>query len=176
MIPDLQKTFGAYTAEDAALHLKYIFLFKNTAWVCIYKAACPITGEIPEAIPSSTLVLHTEFLQPCSHQGQSSAIPSRKSITKEMLPETKRVCWCHTTRKGQEARSKGIAAQVPEPGSHQHSGDFLELGWDIPALRSWLQPPPPSQASCLLQVSTCPSFPFHSMQIPHRSFTFSLLK
>lgn len=62
VIPDLQKTFGAYTAEDTALHLKDIFLFKNTACVCIYKTACPITGEIPEVIPSSTPALHTEFL------------------------------------------------------------------------------------------------------------------
>lgn len=77
--------------------------------------------------------------------------------------------------KRHKARSKETAAEVPWQGSHQCLRNLLELWLKrlcLCANTSGLpapDPPPPSRASPLAQVSSCPCFPLHSTQIPHHS-------
>lgn len=77
-----------------------------------------------------------------------------------------------------ESQGWGSSCRVLPWGSHQHSGNFLELGVKClctvqPATPV---PSPPLQASHLFRVSTCPWFPSQLMQIPQYSFTFSSLR
>lgn len=72
-MPDIQRTFGTYTAEDMALHFKIIFFFKNTAWFIRQLA-----GEILKS-DVAWHQHHVRFLQP--HRRHSRTVP---------------FCGCHT--------------------------------------------------------------------------------
>lgn len=181
MVPDIHINHWGLHSWGHGTSFKNYFLLQNPCPSLILHSSSPPPPSRLKSqwvTPSSALMLHMGFFQAHHHQGQSCAGPSWELIRTEVIPETRKVCWCQKICKQQKARGKAAAAEVPPWGSHQHSGNFLELGLRCLCIVQLTAPAPspPSQASQLFQVSTCPWFPCQPMQIPHHSLTFSSLR
>lgn len=147
-MPDIQWTFGTYTAEDIILKL----FFKSNAWFIRQLA-----GEILKS-DVAWQQHYVRFLQPHKKPQQNCELFPSADATWPQLPT------CRSRRWGKSCRG------APR-GSHWCSGNLLEL--QEKPLRctagGWLQPP--SLAGFSPISSPYPSlFCFFHMQIPPSSF------
>lgn len=126
MVPDIELNHWGLHSWGTGLHLKITLFFQTLAQVWFYTAACLLQLKSQQVtFPSQQSCYMQEFWWLIS----ISAGPSWELIKTEVILDTRRVYWCHTICKQQKAWGEAAAAEVPPwGGSHQHSGNFLELG------------------------------------------------